>query len=71
VEVEFCDRMIYCPGDSERNWRKTFHYKGSSEAAAKARAMRKKHAKAVVSTRPWWTEEEYIRVYGRYWEKGY
>ena len=61
--------MIYTPGLTG-NWRKTFHYKGASEAAAKKRAMQKPHARAVVATSHYLTEEDYVRTHGRYWERG-
>ncbi|GEM_PF-2560445 len=70
VEVEFSKGMIYAP-NWKSNWRKTFHYKGSSEAAAKARSMTKKHARAVIKTTPYMTEQDYIRAFGNYWEKGF
>ncbi len=69
VEVEFSKGMIYAPGWAG-NWRKTYHYKGSSEAAAKKRGMLHTHARAVLSTNPIATEADYVRAYGNYWEKG-
>ena len=70
VEVEFSRSMVYCP-NWQGNWRKTFHYKGSSEGAARTRAMLKPHARDVISTTPFATEAEYIKAYGNYWEKGF
>jgi hypothetical protein len=69
VEVEFWDGMVYCPG-YPGNWRKTFHYKGPSESTAKKRAMAKPHAQAVLSTKAWATEADYVHAYGNYWERG-
>ncbi len=70
ITVEFSKSIIYVPG-YHGNWTKSFHDKGSSEGAARTRAVSKRHARAILSARPVATEADYIRMFGNYWERGF
>jgi hypothetical protein len=71
VDVECSDKMLYVPGYAG-NWVKHKHYMRVSEETAKRRALLgTKHGRAVIRTQAFLTEDDYIRAYGNYWERGF
>jgi hypothetical protein len=69
IEVEFSKSMFYTP-NWEGNWKKSFHYKECTEAAARKRALSHPHAQAVTRVTRIETEDQYRRAFGNWEEKG-
>jgi hypothetical protein len=62
VEVEFSDKMIYCPG-WHGNEVKSFGFRTPYEKAARKKAMLKIHARAVLKCEPL-NQETFERIFG-------